>query len=57
MAVPRPVADGCTNAEIGRRLFIGEPTVRTHLLRAFAELGVDGRTAAVTHAMRFGLLD
>ncbi|MEU9379937.1 response regulator [Streptomyces sp. NPDC048279] len=57
VAVPRPVTDGCTNAEIGRRLFIGESTVMTHLPRAFAELGVDDRTAAVTRAMRFGLLD
>ncbi|MEU1598462.1 response regulator transcription factor [Streptomyces sp. NPDC005708] len=56
-AVLRLVADGCTNAEIGRRLFIGESTVKTHLLRIFAKLGVDDRTAAVTSAMRHGLLD
>ncbi|WP_405874877.1 MULTISPECIES: response regulator [unclassified Streptomyces] len=56
-AVLRLVAEGCTNAEIGRRLFIGESTVKTHLLRAFGKLGVDDRTAAVTSAMRFGLLD
>lgn len=56
-AVLRLVADGCTNAEIGRRLFIGESTVKTHLLRIFGKLGVDDRTAAVTSAMRLGLLD
>ncbi|CAG6395113.1 response regulator transcription factor [Streptomyces cocklensis] len=56
-AVLRLVADGCTNAEIGRRLFIGESTVKTHLLRAFTKLGVTDRTAAVTSAMRHGLLD
>ncbi len=56
-AVLRLVAEGCTNAEIGRRLFIGESTVKTHLLRAFGKLGVDDRTAAVTSAMRHGLLD
>jgi DNA-binding NarL/FixJ family response regulator len=55
-AVLRLVAEGCTNAEIGRRLFIGESTVKTHLLRAFGELGVADRTAAVTSAMRHGLL-
>jgi DNA-binding NarL/FixJ family response regulator len=55
-AVLRLVAEGCTNAEIGRRLFIGESTVKTHLLRAFGKLGVDDRTAAVTSAMRHGLL-
>lgn len=55
-AVLRLVAEGCTNADIGRRLFIGESTVKTHLLRAFAKLGVADRTAAVTSAMRHGLL-
>ena len=56
-AVLRLVAEGCTNAEIGRRLHIGESTVKTHLLRAFGKLGVDDRTAAVTSALRHGLLD
>ncbi|MFI0718160.1 response regulator [Streptomyces sp. NPDC021224] len=55
-AILRLVAEGCTNAEIGRRLFIGESTVKTHLLRAYAKLGVDDRTAAVTSAMRLDLL-
>ncbi|WP_267245821.1 response regulator [Streptomyces sp. PR69] len=55
-AVLRLVAEGCTNAEIGRRLFIGESTVKTHLLRIFGKLGVDDRTAAVTTALRQGLL-
>jgi DNA-binding NarL/FixJ family response regulator len=55
-AVLRLVAEGCTNAEIGRRLFIGESTVKTHLLRAFGKLGVADRTAAVTSAMGHGLL-
>ncbi|MFF3513705.1 response regulator [Streptomyces sp. NPDC002573] len=55
-AVLRLVAEGCTNAGIGRRLFIGESTVKTHLLRIFGKLGVADRTAAVTSAMRHGLL-
>jgi DNA-binding NarL/FixJ family response regulator len=55
--VLRAVAEGHTNAEIGRRLFIGESTVKTHLLRVFAKLGVDDRTAAVTVAMKQGVLD
>ncbi|WP_277815326.1 response regulator transcription factor [Streptomyces sp. PRh5] len=54
--VLRLVAEGCTNAEIGRRLFIGESTVKTRLLRAFGKLGVADRTAAVISAMRLGLL-
>jgi DNA-binding NarL/FixJ family response regulator len=56
-AVLRLVAEGCTNAEIGRQLFIGESTVKTYLLRVFGKLGVADRTAAVTNAMRFGLLE
>ena len=50
------VARGLSNAEIGRALFIGEATVKTHLLRVFAKLGVDDRTRAVTAAMERGIL-
>jgi DNA-binding NarL/FixJ family response regulator len=54
--VLRLVARGHTNAEIGRELFISEATVKTHLLRAFGKLGVSDRTAAVTSALRRGIL-
>lgn len=50
------VAKGRTNIEIGTVLHISEATVKTHLLRAFNKLGVSDRTAAVTTAMRLGLL-
>jgi DNA-binding NarL/FixJ family response regulator len=50
------VATGRSNAEIGQVLSIGEATVKTHLLRVFAKLAVDDRTAAVTVAMQRGLL-
>jgi DNA-binding NarL/FixJ family response regulator len=50
------VARGLSNGEIGRVLFIGEATVKTHLLRVFAKLGVDDRTRAVTVAMERGIL-
>jgi DNA-binding NarL/FixJ family response regulator len=50
------VAHGLTNAEIGRKLYISEATVKTHLLRACAKLGVSGRTAAVTKAIETGAL-
>ncbi len=50
------VAVGKTNSEIGEALYIGEATVKTHLLHAFAKLGVDDRTAAVTTAIARGLL-
>lgn len=51
------VAAGRSNAEIGQALYISEATVKTHLLRSFAKLGVSDRTAAVTTAIAAGLLD
>jgi len=50
------VGQGLSNVEIGRELFIGEATVKTHLLRAFAKLGVNDRTAAVTVAIARGII-
>lgn len=50
------VAQGLSNAEVGGRLFIGEATVKTHLVRIFGKLGVTDRTAAVTTAYGLGLL-
>jgi DNA-binding NarL/FixJ family response regulator len=50
------VARGLTNAEIARELYLGEATVKTHLLRACGKLGVSGRTAAVTKAIEIGAL-
>jgi DNA-binding NarL/FixJ family response regulator len=50
------VARGLTNFQIGRALFVSEATVKTHLMRACAKLGVTGRTAAVTKAMETGAL-
>jgi DNA-binding NarL/FixJ family response regulator len=50
------VADGLSNADIGKRLVIGEATVKTHLLRVFAKLDVSDRTHAVVVALERGLL-
>ncbi|GEL96238.1 response regulator [Cellulomonas composti] len=50
------VARGLSNAAIGAELFIAEATVKTHLLRVFAKLGVDDRTRAVTVAIGRGIL-
>jgi DNA-binding NarL/FixJ family response regulator len=50
------VGRGLSNVEIGRELYISEATVKTHLLRTFAKLGVSDRTAAVTSAIAAGLL-
>lgn len=54
--VLKAVARGSSNSEIGRDLHIGGATVKSHLLRVFAKLGVESRTAAVTVAMQRGIL-
>jgi ATP/maltotriose-dependent transcriptional regulator MalT len=56
LEVLRLVAQGLSNREIGEKLFLGEATVKTHLLHAFAKLEVSDRTRAVTRAMELGLL-
>lgn len=55
LEVLRLVAEGLSNREIGARIHLGEATVKTHLLRAFAKLEVNDRTRAVTRAMELGL--
>jgi DNA-binding NarL/FixJ family response regulator len=54
--VLQAVADGLSNPDIGARLFITEATVKTHLLRIFAKLDVNDRTAAVVAALQRDLL-
>ncbi|SEM08505.1 MULTISPECIES: response regulator [Rhodococcus] len=46
------LAEGLTNKELGKRLFISEATVKTHLAHIYAKLGVDTRAAAVSVALR-----
>ena len=52
----RLVAQGHSNPAIAALLYLGEATVKTHLLHAFEKLGVSDRTRAVTRAMELGLL-
>ncbi|HEY5221590.1 MAG TPA: response regulator transcription factor [Microbacteriaceae bacterium] len=56
LEVLRLVADGLSNPAIARELFIGEATVKTHLLHVFEKLDVSDRTRAVTLALELGLL-
>ncbi len=44
------MADGCTNAAIGERLFISDKTVRNHVTRIFEKLGVHSRAEAIVLA-------
>lgn len=54
--VLRLAAEGLTNPQIAARLFLGEATVKTHLLHVYEKLEASGRTRAVTRAMELGLL-
>ena len=56
LEVLRLVSAGRSNPEIARDLFIGEATVKTHLLHVFEKLGVSDRTRAVTLALELGIL-
>ncbi|MEU7008411.1 response regulator transcription factor [Streptomyces sp. NPDC046332] len=50
------LAQGLGNREIARALFISEATVKTHLGRIYAKLGVDTRAGAVAVAKEQRLL-
>ncbi len=50
------VAQGRSNAEIGRQLFISPKTVSVHVSNVMAKLGAAGRTEAVALARRDGVL-
>ena len=50
------VAQGRSNREIARELHISDSTVKAHMLHIFDKLGVDDRTAAVTTALRRGII-
>lgn len=54
--VLRLLADGLSNDEIGKRLFISPETVRTHVRKAMEKLDADTRTQAVARALRDNLI-
>jgi DNA-binding CsgD family transcriptional regulator len=53
----RLASHGLTYAEIGAEMAIAPATVRTHLVNAYAKLGVSDKAAAVAAALRHGLID
>lgn len=50
------IAQGSTNREIGRQLFISAKTVSVHVSRILAKLGAANRAQAATLAHRLGLV-
>ncbi len=50
------VARGTSNKEIAKQLWVSETTVKSHMLHIFDKLGVTDRTAAVTAALKRGII-
>jgi len=55
--VVRLMAEGRSNRAIAEALFLSEATIKTHLVRIYRKLKVDNRPAAVSEAVRRGLLE
>jgi two-component system response regulator DegU len=53
-AVLQLLAEGCSNRDIGARLFISEKTVKNHASSLFRKLGARDRTQAVVEAVKRG---
>lgn len=50
------LADGLSNADIARAMYVSEATVKTHINRLFAKLGVRDRVQAVIFAYESGFV-
>ncbi|MDP2181482.1 MAG: response regulator transcription factor [Actinomycetota bacterium] len=55
--VLRLMAKGFSNKEIGRALWIGETTVKTHVSHILRKLGQNDRTQAVLAAVQAGIVE
>jgi two-component system, NarL family, response regulator LiaR len=56
LQVLRLMATGFSNKEIGQKLTVSAPTVKSHIGSIFAKVGVNSRTQAVLYALHTGLV-
>jgi len=50
------LVDGLAVAQIGRRLYIGDSTVKTHIQKIYKKVGAGNRAEVVMAALRLGLV-
>ena len=55
LKVLRLIAEGLSHHDSAKKLFISEPTVRTHVSNILRKLHLDNRTQAALYALREGL--
>ena len=56
LQILRLVAEGNSNKELSRKLFVSENTVETHLRRIYSKLSTKNRTQAVSKAREKGII-
>lgn len=56
MEVLQCMADGLSNQQIGERLFLSVPTIKTHSSKVFEKLDVQRRTHAIDKARKLSII-